>query len=157
MTKPETHIDALLAKVGHDPRAAAELLGIAADYLEAGKPLPRNLARHLALSFRRAVDQPSAERATTLTVDLGLAALGKGGRPAKPVDHFQVRSMIEREYAENDGISEKAASKRVAEEFGVSPTTALKHVRPARLVPEMLKATGIDSLIPLKKPNYEGG
>lgn len=157
MTKQEAHIDALLGKIGHDPRAAAELLGIAADYLEADKPLPRNLARHLAVSFRRAIDQPSAERATTLAVDLGLAALGKGGRPSKPVDYLQVKAMIEHEYAENGGISETAASKRVAEEFGVSRTTALKHVRPARFVPQILKSNGLDSLIPLKKPDKKDG
>lgn len=152
MTNPEAYIDALLATVERDPRAAAELLGIAADYLEAGQPMPRSLARHLFLSFRRAIAQPSAERATTLTVDLGLAPLDGGGRPAKPVDRAQINAMIERKYKEDGGISENAASEWVAEEFGVSVSTARKHVKPERFIPEILKDNGFDSLIPVKKP-----
>lgn len=80
----EAKIAELLSKVGSDPEAAAELLGIAADFLDARKAMPDALADHLAKAFKYALLAPKpAKRASNLIHGLCLKR-EKGGLP--PID-----------------------------------------------------------------------
>lgn len=82
-TGHEIKIAELLTQIERNATASKELLELAAEYLEAGEPLPGKLARFLATSIRQAMAEPCAERGKTLALVLGLSAPGKDGRPRK--------------------------------------------------------------------------
>jgi hypothetical protein len=156
MTNAETKMTALLQRIGLDANAAAELLSLAADHLENRQALPPKVADFLATSIRNAVAEPSANRAHRLTFELGLSAPAKEGRPASDVDYQELCRIIDEAFSNDDGESSETKLKAViAKRFGISETTALKHLKPAMLVPQLLKHNGIESLIP-PRPSPKG-
>lgn len=147
MASPHAKLEALIRRVGSDANAASELLAIAAELFENGEPLPAPLAAFLADVFRRTVAEPSANRSYTVALELGLSAPAKEGAPAKFVDYHAIVAIIEHEFATNGGISETKLKSIIAEQSGVSENTALKHIKPAIMVPKLLKDNGLKSLV----------
>lgn len=143
-----TRTAALLSRIGLDSNAATELLAIAGECFENGKPLPDALAKFLAASIRRAMSEPSESRAAALVFELGFTAPAKDGRPLSKVDYQAMCRIIEHEFKTNGGISETKLKGIVAKADGVSANTALKHVKPAMLMPKILASNSIKSLMP---------
>jgi hypothetical protein len=148
----EPRIGALLKRIGIDANAATQLLILATEYWERGEALPKPLSDFLAQAINRAMHEPSADRAAALVYELGLTAPAKQGRPAKAIDYGEVVSIVEQAFADNEQPSETQIKKMVADRFGVSPNTTTKHVKPAMLVPSILRANKLDSLILPRKP-----
>lgn len=121
----EAAVVALLAKVGTDPEAAAQLLLIASGYLDSRKPLPEALADHISKTFRLVASAHRDERAAELAQLLGLVVVGASRKRINPVE---VATLI----ANNESSSETNLKKRVAKDQGVSESTALKHVKAAK-------------------------
>jgi hypothetical protein len=144
--------EALRGRIGIDANAAVEALTTIAECLEAGELPPKALASYLASGIRRAMAEPSADRARLLAVELGLGAISRGGRPPKPVDHLKVKAIVEQAIAEDGDVSETKLKKIVGKEFRISGTTALKHVRPAMLIPTLLHRNRITSLVRPRNP-----
>lgn len=128
----EATIAALLAKVGTEAEAAAQLLEIASDYLEARNPMPEALADHLAKTFRLVASAHRDERATELAQLLGLAVVGA---TRKRIDPVEVATLI----ANNESASETSLKKRVAKAQGVGRSTALKYVKAAKEAHKMTR------------------
>lgn len=120
-------IRSLLNRVGVEASAAVELLTIAAEYLETGKPMPEPLAKFLARSFNDAMAERSADRANALVVALGLAAPAKDGRP--PLSNIPKKPLTVSLAVYGDEIQEGELAKELAKEFGVSVSTARRRVK----------------------------
>lgn len=148
----ERRIGALLKRIGIDAKAATELLIVASEYLERGEALPTPLSSFLAQSINRAMHEPSANRAAALVYELGLTAPAKQGAPSKTIDYAEVVKIVEDAFADGADPSERQVKQMVAKRFGVSPNTTSKHVKPAMLVPKILRANKLESLIPPRKP-----
>jgi hypothetical protein len=146
-------IDALIRRIGSDTNAATELLRIAGEYLESGKPLPMSLAKFLGKSFRRSMEQPSESRANALVFELGFTAPAKQGAPSKLIEYTVVQDIVAKAFANGANPSEREINKRVAKRFGMSSNTASKHTKAEMLVPKMLRNSGLGSLIPPRNPN----
>lgn len=71
-------IDELLRRAKSEPAAAAELLQIAALYLQRGVAMPKALADHLAHALTKAADAAQEDRRGVLATELHLV------RPANP-------------------------------------------------------------------------
>lgn len=148
--------EVLRGRIGIDATAAVEALTMIADCLEAGELPPKALATYLASAIRRAMDEPSADRARLLAIELGLSAISRGGRPPKPVDHLKVKAIVEQAIADDGDVSETKLKKAVGKELRISGNTALKHVWPAMLVPKLLHRNGIKSLVPPRRRGPAG-
>lgn len=125
-TNREAKAAELLAHVGRNASAAAELLAMAAECLEAGEPMPGNLAAFLAASFRQAVFEPCDERGKALAFALGLSAPGKEGRPRKRIPKGDVALTVA---TVGKGMSETELKKHLADAYGVSAGTALNRIQ----------------------------
>lgn len=101
-----------------DPREAAEVLRIAAEYLREGKEMPQPLAWFLADAFDRAMKKAPSVRGSELLINLKLKALNR--RPVK-ANWEQVGISL------SELIDKKMpmlqAKMKVAEDFGISEST----------------------------------
>ena len=148
----ERKISELLPKVGLDSTASADLLSIAADYFEAGNPLPDKLAKLFSKAIRQAVAEPSSERGKTLAFELGLDAQGKTGRPRKDIPNGDLALTVA---VFGEAISETELKKGIAKTYGVAPETARKRIKEAKAeqdkareeTDELLKRNGLKSTV----------
>lgn len=152
-TNREAKAAELLAHVGRNASAAAELLAMAAECLEAGEPMPGNLAAFLAASFRQAaVSEPCDERGKALAFALGLSAPGKEGRPRKRIPKGDVALTIA---TVGEGMSETELKKHLADAYGVSAGTALNRIQETkseleearRRTVEVMENNGFNNLV----------
>ena len=101
-----------------DPKEAAEVLRIAAEYLREGKQMPRSLALFLADAFDRAMRKAPSVRGSELLLNLKLKTSNR--RPVK-ANWEQVGScLIE---LIDKKIPMLQAKMKVAEDFGISEST----------------------------------
>jgi len=125
----------LLNRVGSDIDAPAELLGIAAEYLKARKPLPDALADYLANAFRRAAGTPETDdgqrvedaRIARLAHALGMTR--NEGRPRADVSRGGIAVAIA---AFGDDVSESRLASAVAETYRVGKSTARTRIKEAK-------------------------
>ena len=150
----EARARAICGRIGIDANAAVEALDMIADSFETGKMPPQPLVAYLASSLRRALAEPSAERATTLLFELGMTAPAKEGRKPKHIDYHVMRSIVESETAANADVSEAHLNRMVAKRFDVSAITARKHVKPVLFIPKLLKANQLGSLVRIRRPKH---
>lgn len=127
--KQNTHIVELIGRIGVDANAASELLSIAAELIENGKPLPAALAKFLAASIRRAMEQPSADRATALVFELGLIAPAKEGRPRKATPNGEIAATVA---IFGNQVSEGALKRELNLAYGLKEGTARSRVKDAK-------------------------
>lgn len=120
-------VKSLLGKIGVDANAAVELLAIAAECLDAGKPLPVPLAKFLARSINDAMAERSADRGNALIVALGLAAPAREGR--RRLSNIPKKPLTVSLAAYGDEMSEGQLAGKLAEEFDVSPSTARRRIK----------------------------
>lgn len=109
----------LLNRVEANPDAAAEVLLLAAEYMRAGKPLPDDIAEHLAGAFEAAMCKPQKMRGKALLRELHLTA---GNRRPADVDWYALGQRFDDLVAA--GNSENAAASQVGVEFGIDDSTA---------------------------------
>lgn len=135
MDREAARIAKLLNRIGSDVDAAAELLGIAAEYLKAREPLPDAIADYLAHAFRRAAGTVEAEdgqriedaRIARLTHGLGMTR--NEGRPRANVSRGDVALTVAHF---GDQVSETELAKAVAETYGVSKSTGRTIIKEAK-------------------------
>lgn len=151
----ETLICSLVERIGVDANAATELLALASEYLENGETLPDPVAKFLGSAFRRATEEPSAQRAETLAYELGFAAPAKQGAPPKPVDYGELRGAIVKLFANGRNPSEREVNTAIAQHFGISATTARKHTKPDIVMSKILRHNEMDSLVRPRNPKAE--
>jgi hypothetical protein len=121
------NVETLLGRVGVEASAAVELLTIAAECLDAGKPLPAPLAKFLARSIKDAMAERSADRGSALIVALGLAAPAKEGRPL--LGNIPKKPLTVSLAVYGDEINEGQLAGKLAKEFDVSPSTARRRIK----------------------------
>lgn len=109
----------LLNRVEANPDAAAEVLLLAAEYMRAGKPLPDDIAEHLAGAFEAAMCKPQKMRGKALLRELHLTA---GNRRPADVDRYALGQRFDNLVAA--GKSENAAASQVGVEYRVDDSTA---------------------------------
>jgi hypothetical protein len=135
MDRKAARIAKLLQRVGSDVDAPAELLGVAAEYLAAGKPLPDALADYLARAFRRAaaiVEAPDGKRPEDVRIAALAHALGmtrNEGRPRATISKFDVALTVA---VHGEDVSEGEMATALADAYGVSETTARKRIKEAK-------------------------
>ena len=116
-----------LSRADSDPDAAAEALLIAAEYLRAGTPPPRDLADHLAGAIEASMRKPRDKRGAALLLELKLTARNR--RPA--ADWFAVGAAFER-LVDDEALTDSTAKMKVAQDFHISESTALAYVKAYR-------------------------
>lgn len=126
--KQTAHVAQLIGRIGIDANAANELLSFAAELLESGKPLPNQLAQFLAASIRRAMAEPSANRANALVFELGLTAPAKQGRPRKPTPDGEIAATIA---IFGGGKHDTEIKRELKRAYGLSGNTARSRIRAA--------------------------
>lgn len=118
------------SRVGHSSMMAessadeaAHRLQLAAEYLrELDHHFPYGLGRFLADAFDvAALKSEPEERARVLGEELGLTARNR--RPASPYIGYAMRELV------SNGLSQNQAAAQVAEQHGVSVTTAKRYYR----------------------------
>lgn len=135
MDHEAARIAKLLRRVGSDVDAPAELLGIAAEYLKARKPMPDALADYLARAFRRAaatVESEDGRRAEDVRIVRLAHALGmtrNEGRPRANVSRGDLAMTIGHFGGD---VSETELAKAIAEIYGVSESTARTRIKEAK-------------------------
>lgn len=143
---------ALLDRVERDPAAAAELLEIAAGYLDEGKPLPVKLAKHLAIAFRKTASEVQPERAATLAHFLCLT--NKPGRPKKPVPPLEILGALDAD----PQVSESSLKGQLATKHNISESTAptrIKAMKEAKnVIGEIVEVNG-GTLIPPRQQTVQ--
>jgi len=126
-----------------DPEAAAKLLGYAAAYLAARRPMPDSLADYFARAFEAAAT--ATEAADGLPIEhrridallRGLRLKRSNNRPALVIPRFELAMLI----FESGNLSETKLKKIVAERFSVGESTALSWIKDAK--PKVAKAREI--------------
>lgn len=148
MDRDAARIAKLLQRVGSDVDAPAELLGVAAEYLAACKPMPDALADYLVRAFRRAaaiVEAPDGKRPEDVRIAALAHALGmtrNEGRPRAAVSKFDVALTVA---VHGNDVSETEMAKALADAYGVSETTARKRIKAAKTkIAEARKSIGAD-------------
>lgn len=121
----DPHVFELLRRVEADPDAAAEVLQLAAGYLQKATPMPPELAAYIAGAFLSAALKPRELRAKQLTDDLNLTANNK--RKSK-VDWLDA-------YAALQDSNTKADARRK-----LMKATGIKATRADELISEAAKA-----------------
>jgi hypothetical protein len=114
----------VLSSVELDPDAAAAALLIAAEYLRAAKPLPRDLADHLAGAIETSMRKPQSKRGAALLLELKLTALNQ--RPL--ASWIEVGMEVDRVIAES-GMSKSAAEMQVASDREIGRSTVQNYYR----------------------------
>lgn len=109
----------LLNRAEANPDAAAEVLLLAAEYIRAGKPLPDDIAEHLAGAFEAAMCKPQKMRGRALLRELHLTA---GNRRPADVDWYALGQRFQELLAK--GESENAAATQIGVEFNIDDSTA---------------------------------
>ncbi len=109
----------LLGRAEANPDAAADVLLLAANYMRAGKPLPDDIAEHLAGAFEAAMSKPQKNRGPALLRELHLTA---GNRRPADVDWYELGLRFDRLLAEGNSVN--AVASQVGVEFGVDDSTA---------------------------------
>lgn len=75
-----------------NPDAAAQAIVLAAEYIRAGKPLPKELAEHIAGAFENAMSAPREKRGHVLLQKLHLK---HGNRPPKDLDWYEIGQDVD--------------------------------------------------------------
>lgn len=130
---PNIDFDAmdLLDRAEANPKAAAEVLLLAARYMREGKVLPENIAEHLAGAFEASMHKPQAQRGRALLLELHLSA--SNHRPAD-VCWYELGQRFDELLS--SGASKNATASQVAVEFRISESTA-KRIWSKKYVPAM--------------------
>jgi len=131
-TNREAQISQLIDQIGRNANAAADLLALAAEYLEAGEPLPGKLAGFLAVSFREAISEPCAERGKALAFALGLSAPGKDGAPRKNIPKGDLALTVAIYGKNKDDEAKFGLRAGLAETYRVSKNTAKARIQETR-------------------------
>jgi hypothetical protein len=106
-----------------DPEKAAKVLLEAARLLKSGESLPYELAIYLADAFELAMSKLPEERGIALARELNLAALNRRRKNIDP------EWLLRPEYLR---LSETQAKKKIANEYGISESSALKAFKEAK-------------------------
>jgi len=120
-------VQSLLGRVGVEANAAVELLTIAAECLETGKPMPLPLAKFLARSIKDSMAERSADRGNALVVALGLSAPAQEGR--RRLSNIPKKPLTVSLAVHGSEMSEGQLAGKLAEEFDVSPSTARRRIK----------------------------
>lgn len=109
----------LLARTEANPETAAQVLLLAAEYMRAGKPLPDDLAEHIAGAFEAAMHKPLDKRGKALLLELHITA--PNCRPAD-VDWYDLGQSFQALI--NAGKNKSEAALQISVDFNVSESTA---------------------------------
>lgn len=127
----DARVTELLDRTEANADAAAQVLLLAAEYMRAGKPLPDDLAEHIAGAFEAAMHKPSKMRGDALLLELHIKI--PHTRPAD-VSWFEVGQHFD--HLCHELGTQTAAATQTAIDFNISESTATRiwrdHYKPAR-------------------------
>lgn len=120
-----------------NPDAAAQVIVLAAEYIRAGKPLPKELAEHIAGAFENAMSAPREKRGQVLLRKLHLKP---GNRRPKDLDWYEigqhVHNLVEKGLSQFDAAAQTCVDLQDSVDVKLSESTVLRLwrdvYRPAR-------------------------